>query len=125
MATVNVPAHVAHVGDQVHNLWKTHADRHGLPVVTGDGYPCVARFSFDHELAQEMRTLYTQLMLERGFLAGAAIYPTLAHTGEIVALYGAAIDEAFAEIAAALSAGDVQARLKGPVAQSGFRRLVS
>ena len=53
------------------------AARHGLPVVTRDGYPCLAHFRFDHPQANELRTLYTQLMLERGFLArhGALSHP--------------------------------------------------
>jgi len=124
MRRVDVPAHVARIGDMVVDLWKRHAEKHGLPVVAGDGYPCLAHFHFAHELAEELRTLYTQLMLERGFLAGTSIYPTMAHTEEIVSLYGEAIDEVFGEIADALASGDVKARLKGPVAHSGFRRLL-
>lgn len=124
MQKVDVPAHVAHIGEMVTALWQRRAEKHGLPVVAGDGYPCLAHFHFEHELANELRTLYTQLMLERGFLAGLTIYPTLAHTEEIVSLYGQAIDAVFGEIAAALAAGDVEARLKGPVAHSGFRRLL-
>ncbi len=61
--------------------------------------------------------------IPRGFLAGSSIYPTLAHTDEIVELYGAAIDEVFGEIATALAAGEVLERLKGPVAYMDFRRL--
>jgi hypothetical protein len=62
-------------------------------------------------------------MLERGFLAGTVIYPTIAHTDEIAGRYGAAIDEVFAEIADALRSGNVDRRLRGPVAHSGFMRL--
>jgi len=124
MQKINVPAHVAHIGSMVLDLWHRHADKHSLPVVAGDGYPCLAHFHFEHELAEELRTLYTQLMLGRGFLAGTSIYPTLAHTDEIVALYGEAIDAVFGEIAAALAAGEAKARLRGPVAHSGFRRLL-
>ena len=85
----------------------------------------MASFSFGHELSQELRTLYTQLMLERGFLAGPSIVATLGHTDEIVDLYGAAIDEVFGEIATALDAGKVQEMLKGPAAHSTFARLIS
>ena len=96
----------------------------GLPV-TFSGYPCLAHFQFEHELANDLRTLYTQLMLARGFLAGTSIYATTAHTDEIIELYGEAIEAVFAEIAAALAAGDVSARLKGPAGHVGFRRLIS
>lgn len=120
----DVPAHVARVGEMVAGFWQRYGQKYGLPVIAGDGYPCLAHFRFDHELASELRTLYTQLMLARGFLAGTSIYATLAHTDEILALYGEAIDEVFAEIAAALATGDLLARLTGPVAHTGFRRLI-
>ncbi|PKO22928.1 MAG: class III aminotransferase [Chloroflexi bacterium HGW-Chloroflexi-1] len=125
MREVDVPAHVARVGNQVQGFWQQAGVEYGLPVVTHEGYPCLAHFRFDHQLANELRTLYTQLMLERGFLAGVSLYPTLAHTDDIITFYGAAIDEVFAEIARALAADDVVARLKGPVAHTGFQRLVS
>jgi glutamate-1-semialdehyde 2,1-aminomutase len=122
---VDAPAHVARVGSRVQNLWRQHAGKHQLPISVENGYPCFANFSFQAEKqAQEMRTLYTQLMLERGFLASPSIYPSMAHTDEVVELYGAAIDEVFAQIADALSKGEIKARLKGPVAHTGFARLV-
>jgi hypothetical protein len=124
MQAIDVPAHVAWVGETVTGFWQHHSERYGLPVVAGDGYPCLAHFRFDHELANELRTLYTQLMLERGFLAGPSLYGTLAHSDEILGLYGQAIDWVFAEMADALVIGDVLARLKGPVAHTGFTRLV-
>jgi glutamate-1-semialdehyde 2,1-aminomutase len=125
MQRIDVPAHVARVGERVIGFWRAAAERHHLPVETSDGRPCLAHFSFKHEQSEALRTLYTQMMLERGFLAGTGLYPTLAHTDDVVALYGEAIDEVFACIADALNKGDATARLKGPVAHSGFRRLVS
>lgn len=44
------------------------------------------------------------------------IYPTLAHTEEIVALYAEAVDEVFKEIATVIHGGNIQQALKGPVA---------
>lgn len=125
MQAIDVPAHVARVGLTVIAYWKQAAARYRLPVVTDDARPCLAHFAFKHEQGEVLRTLYTQLMLERGFLAGTGLYPTLAHDDRVVALYGEAIDEVFSEIAEALAKGDAAARLKGPVAHSGFRRLVS
>ena len=68
--------------------------------------------------------LPTTQHLERGFLAGPAVYATLAHTDEILGLYGEAIDEVFAQVADALAAGEVRRQLKGPVAHTGFTRLI-
>jgi len=120
----DVTAHVARIGAAIMDLWREAAARHGLPVSVPDGYPCLARFTFDHDQANELVTLFTQLMLGRGFLAKNAIYPTLAHTDEIVAKYAGAVDKAFAEIAHAIDHGDVADRLNGPPAHEGFRRLL-
>ncbi len=83
----------------------------------------LSHFAFDHPESQALRTLFTQIMLEKGFLATNAFYASYAHQPEHVSLYLQAVEEAFAEIAEALSRNDVMQRLKGPVAHSGFRRL--
>jgi len=120
----NVSSHAAEIGASVQQLWKNASSAHGLPVVVDDAYPVLAHFKFDHELGNELRTLYTQLMLKGGFLSGTAIYPTFAHTHEVVAKFANAVDETFGEIADALKAGDVRQRLKGAVAHNGFMRLL-
>ena len=124
MMRLDVPTYVAHIGQQVKDQWRTLADRHGLPVITDNGYACMAHFRFDGELANEMKTLYTQWMLQKGFLSGGYIYPSLAHTEKIVALHGQAVDETFGQIADARRAGKVKEALAGPPAHTGFRRLL-
>ncbi len=123
MAGVDVPEHVAKVGNLIMQYWRSAGEKYKLPVVTA-GYPSLAHFSFDHEDAEKLRTLYTQLMLDRGFLAGLSIYPTMAHTEEIVMTYRDAIEEVFAYIADAFHHGFVDHVLKGKVASSGFARLI-
>lgn len=122
MKTMNVPAHVANIGESIMTSWHSLGVKHGLPVKT-EGYPSLAHFTFQHDDAEKLRTLYTQMMLERGFLAGLSIYPTMAHTDEIVKMYSNAIDEVFGEIAGEFSKGSIDKLLKGKVALSGFARL--
>ncbi len=122
MEQVNIPAHVARIGAAVQALWREAGARHGLSVKIG-GFPCLAHFRFEHPQADVLRTLYTQEMLARGFLAGAAFYPALAHTDEVVGRFAAALDAAFAAVATALRSGTPERALRGPVAHSGFRRL--
>ena len=124
MARIDVPAHVARIGTKVQMHWRELGQEHGLPVEVMEGYPCLAHFAFKHEKAPELSTLYTQWMLDRGFLAGCGLYATLAHTDEIVALYAESIDEVFGRIAETLARGEVEKALRGPAAQSDFRRLV-
>ena len=123
MSKTDVPSHVEKIGLQVKKYWKEYGKKYNLPVKVDDGYPCLAHFSFEGNLSNELRTLYTQLMLKEGFLAAIMIYPTLAHTEEIVEKYGEAIDRVFYEISAALKKDEVLKRLKGPVAHTGFARL--
>jgi len=122
MKTTNVPSHVAMIGDEIMKSWKTLGEKHGLPVKT-EGYPCLAHFSFEHNEPEKLRTIYTGKMLERGFLAGLLVYPTMAHTPEIVKLYHNAIDEVFREIALGLLNGSLNKLLNGRIALSGFTRL--
>ena len=120
----DVCGHVAHIGTLVAEHWREAAAKHALPLFVPESYPCLAHFAFDHPQANELKTLYTQGMLERGFLAGPAVYPTLAHTEGVIARFADALDEVFAEIARALADDAVQARLNGPPAHEGFRRLL-
>ncbi|MFH0796349.1 MAG: aminotransferase class III-fold pyridoxal phosphate-dependent enzyme [Candidatus Omnitrophota bacterium] len=124
MQKTDLPAHIAEIGTRVKNLWKKSAKKTHLPVKVDDGYPCFAHFGFDHPLSEELRTLYTQLMLERGFLAGSSLFPTLAHNDAVVSAYGKAIAEVFAEISLTLKQDKVKEKLKGPVAHTGFQRLL-
>ena len=122
MMKIDIPAHVAKIGTAVQERWRSFGAKHGLPVHVSR-FPCLAHFAFQHEKGEALRTLYTQWMLERGFLAANHIYPCLAHTDEIVARYAESIDEVFGRIAEALARDEVEKRLGGPVAQFGFRRL--
>lgn len=120
---VKAHEYVQKIGSLVTKAWKSHAEKHGIKIAGGDGYPCLAHFRFEHKDSEELRTLYTQMMLERGFLGSGAIYPTMAHTEEIIQKYDRAIDEVFGEIALAIKKDNVKELLKGPVAHSGFKRL--
>lgn len=124
MKAIDVPAHAHHIGTMVMDLWRERGAKHGLPVIVPESYPGLAHFAFDHPQANDLKTLYTQLMLKRGFLAGLAIYPTLGHTDDIVAMFGEAMDAVFAELGRALSEGSIAGRLEGPPAHEGFRRLL-
>ncbi len=124
MREADVPAHCERIGGMMQEVWRTEAERHGLPVEVDDGYGALAHFAFQHPLAAALKTLYVQLMLERGYLAGPAIYVTMAHTDKIIDKHAGAVGEVFAEIAEALKKDEVEKRLKGPVVHSGFSRLL-
>jgi glutamate-1-semialdehyde 2,1-aminomutase len=123
MAAMDLPAHLRAVGGRLQAGLRALAERHGLEVGVS-GPEALTHLHFP-EAGEEplLRTLFTQEMLERGFLAGAGIYLTASHDEGVIDGYLAACDEVFGVLADALGAGDVRGRLAGPPAHTGFCRL--
>jgi glutamate-1-semialdehyde aminotransferase len=119
----DVGAHLTRIGERVQDGWRRLGGEHGLGVAVG-GIPPLATLSFAGPDGQATATLFTQLMLDRGFLAGRAFYPSLAHADHHVDAYLEAAREVFGLLRDAVAAGDVASRLRGPVAHTGFQRLV-
>lgn len=124
MQRLNVHKYVAEAGNKVIKIWQDYSAKHSVFIETGTGYPCLAHFKFIHGKAEELRTLFTQFMLEKGFLSGTGFYPTMAHTEEILSLYAHAADETFGQIADVIQKDKIDESLKGPVAHNGFKRLL-
>ncbi|MGA2331291.1 MAG: aminotransferase class III-fold pyridoxal phosphate-dependent enzyme [Syntrophales bacterium] len=110
------------VGQCIQEGWREAANKAGLAIDIG-GIPPLSHFNLIGNDAQATHTLFTQLMLERGFLAGRAFYSTYAHQDEHIESYLNAVDEIFGIIVESLYRGNIRALLKGPVAHTGFHRL--
>jgi len=117
-----VARHLIAIGNQVMAGWERIAQRTGLKLHTS-GLPSLCHFSFEHEQELVLTTLFTQLMLEKGYLAYNQFKPSFAHTSEHVENYLATVEEVFGVLARAIAQNDLRARLRGPVAQRGFYRL--
>ena len=118
----NVPAKLIEIGQSVKQVWRDASDHTGLSI-TVSGINPLAHLSFAGDSAKAQQTLFTQEMLDRGFLAGSAFYAMAAHTHEDIADYADACREVFALVASAASTGSIEGRLRGPIAHSGFKRL--
>jgi glutamate-1-semialdehyde aminotransferase len=118
----NVSQHLVAIGSRIQSGWKSAAGRQGLKVSI-TGIPPLGHFSFDYINGQAIRTLFTQEMLQKGFLATNAFYASYAHQDHHVESYLKAVDETFAFIAGAIEKDEVEKLLRGPVARSGFHRL--
>ena len=123
MAASDVPGHCRHVGERVKAIWVESARRHGLPVDIPPAFPALAGFGFQHEQAPALKTLFTQWMLDHGFLAGMTVYACLSHTDELIDRYATAVDDVFGRLARVIESDDLASHLRGPVAHSGFGRL--
>ena len=118
----NVPKHLGAIGSRVQQGWKAAAEEAEL-LIQVNGVPPLSHFEFEYPDGQAIRTLFTQMMLERGFLATNSLYATFAHQDAHVDEYLAAVSDTFTLIAEAVHSEGVEARLRGPIAHSGFQRL--
>jgi glutamate-1-semialdehyde aminotransferase len=119
---LDVARHLIEVGIQIQSGWRAAATQPNLAITVG-GIPPLSHFSFNCEDGQSLRTLFTQIMLGKGFLATDSFYASYAHQPHHIKSYLEAVGEAFGEIAEALERNEVAQRLKGPIAHTGFRRL--
>ncbi len=110
------------VGERIQSGWRTAAHHTGLSLAV-TGIPPLSHFSFDYGNGQVIRSLFTQMMLQKGFLATDSFYATYAHQDSQIDQYLAAVDETFRSLAMAIERGTVEQQLRGPVAQNSFQRL--
>ena len=122
MQEKNVPAHLVKVGKLIGEGWKTLASKHSLDFDVLPPEP-LTTLSFNYENALEIKTLFTQEMLRRGFLASSSVYVSYTHTKEIVEQYLGHVDDVFKTIAKGIDENNVLNLLEGPVCHSGFQRL--
>jgi glutamate-1-semialdehyde 2,1-aminomutase len=102
--------------------WRDCAARNSVSVEIGGIFP-LSHFAFMHEKPLLLKTLFTQLMLERGFLASTGVYASYAHKEEHLEHYLKGVDEVFRLMSQWIEQGTVEKHLKGPICHSGFKRL--
>ena len=117
-----VASHLIALGAQVQEGWKALARKWNLPLEVS-GIAPLGHFTFTKENQQAIRTLFSQLMLDKGILATNAFYAMYAHSRRHVSRYLEAADEVFSVLTKAIGEDAVERMLKGPIAHSGFRRL--
>lgn len=109
-------------GRRVQNIWLESASHCGLPVHVG-GLEPLSHFSFETSDPNAAKTLFVQLMLERGFLASTAFYATFAHSDEDFQNYQVACLDVFATIQEQEENGTLEDMIEGGHAHTGFARL--
>ena len=116
---------ITQTGLTIRQAWQELADKHELSI-SHWGLPALAGFTInsdnsDNSLAY--KTLITQEMLTKGYLASNSVYVCIEHTPEVVARYFEALDPIFAKIKKCEEGLDVMSLLKGPICHGGFKRL--
>jgi len=113
---------ITNTGHEVRRGWQTLADRHGLEIDHW-GLPALAGFTIKSPNALAYKTLITQEMLKRGYLASNSLYSSTQHTPEVLERFFESLDPVFGLIAEAEDGRDLDTLLDGPVAHAGFKRL--
>lgn len=113
---------ITQIGSGVSNKWKILADKYDLSICTW-GIPALSGFSFSTSNALSYKTLITQEMLKKGYLAGNAFYACTEHKQDLVNGYFVALDSIFETIKHCEEGLDINTLLEGPLCHSGFKRL--
>lgn len=113
---------ITRIGEDVNRGWTALAKKHGLDIAIS-GLPALTTFSFKSPNHLAYKTLVTQEMLAKGYLAGTGVYASMAHTPDVLEAFFAALDPVFGLVKECEQGRDVMKLLKGPVCHSGFKRL--
>lgn len=113
---------ITNTGIDITSKWKAMAEKYDLSITTS-GLPALTGFVFNSPDALAYKTLITQEMLAKGYLAGTSVYACTEHTPEIVDTFFQALDPVFGLIRECHDGRDVMSLLKGPVCHGGFKRL--
>lgn len=117
-----VHKHIMQKARDVQKGWGVLAKKHKLEIQVS-GLPPFGHFSFEYENPLVLKTLFTQVMLEKGFLATTAFYGSYAHKGKHVNKYLKAVDETFKFIKKVIDDGNPDKYLLGEVSHTKFKRL--
>jgi glutamate-1-semialdehyde 2,1-aminomutase len=113
---------ITKTGLEIRGRWQKLADQHGL-TISHWGLPALTGFTIQSENTLAYKTLITQEMLAKGYLAGKSVYVCTEHTPEVVNGYFDALDPIFRLIGECEQGRDVSQLLRGPVCHGGFKRL--
>jgi glutamate-1-semialdehyde 2,1-aminomutase len=113
---------ITQTGCKIGERWQALAHKHGLQLQLS-GLPALIGFSFAGADNLKYKTLITQEMLKKGYLATNAVYVCTEHTPEVVDGYFEALDPVFGLIKECERGRSVDDLLEGPVCHAGFKRL--
>lgn len=113
---------ITQTGLDIRDRWQKLADKYELEIDHW-GLPSLTGFTFRSENSLIYKTLITQEMLSKGYLAGNSVYVSTEHTPTIVDGFFEALEPVFSLIQSCENGRDPMSLLKGPVCHGGFKRL--
>ena len=113
---------ITSIGENINREWMKLSEEYELPIAI-NGLAALTTFTFKSENALAYKTLITQEMLKKGFLAATAVYACTAHSPAIIKEYLENLKPIFQMIKECEEGRDVMELLEGPIAHNGFKRL--
>jgi glutamate-1-semialdehyde 2,1-aminomutase len=113
---------ITRTGRAIGERWQALARKHDLPLELS-GLPALIGFSLPLPDMRKYKTLITQEMLKKGFLATTEVYVCTEHTQAVVDGYFEALEPVFALIKECAAGRNVDELLEGPVCHERFKRL--
>lgn len=110
------------IGKKIKLGWSELANKYEIELVHW-GIPALAGFTIKSEYSLQYKTLVTQEMLKRGFLAANSVYSCIDHSRDVLNQYFDALDPVFELIGECEQGRPVEDLLDGPVCHQTFRRL--
>ena len=113
---------ITKIGEDVTRRWRILAENYGLPI-RFSGISSLPGFIIESADWLQYKTLISQEMLKRGFLASNVLYASIAHNAELVDWYFENLQPIFAQIKDCEDGREIASLLEGEPCHSGFRRL--
>ena len=123
MEKENTGEQIINIGNKVKKGWSEIADSNNLDILIS-GIPSLCGFTLKGNDTQKFRTLITQEMLKRGYLATTSIYSCLEHSDAIIDNYMNDLNDVFKLIRSCQDeVNNIDELLDGDVCHTGFSRL--
>ncbi len=113
---------ITNIGKKIRSRLEKLLDKYELNALIS-GLPALTSIKFQSENALAYKTLISQEMLKKGYLAGNSVYVCTEHTEEVVDGYFEALDPIFNLIKECENGRDIQKLLEGPICHGSFKRL--
>ena len=113
---------ITKTGRKIGKRWQKLAQKYDLTLEIS-GLPALVNFIIPVRNWIKYKTLITQEMLKKDYIAANSIYVSTAHTQKIVDEYFEELDLVFSMIADCENGRSIDDLLEGPVCHTGFKRM--
>ena len=110
------------IGRKIRQAWESLSRKNNIKIKTG-GFDAIPNFMFETDRHQELKTYFTKLMLDKGYLATNSFYASTAHSSKEFNLFYEQLDKIFYEIAPYFLDKEKKFPNKFKISHNNFTRL--